>query len=254
MYITTRLSEALPAYQRPFSSAEHDILERDGPHILTILGGPSPWRNYLQTNLNSHRRTLPSNFMRICDGGEFVKAYKRIFNEPPPADAQGFVDRRNGRMILKEFPDKNYGKSKVGLALHEAVHLFSHPPGKSNLIRATIYNFLDQGLLEGLTQMVTEDIQSEQGISPMRDRWQPYKEYATIARKFVASFSPRLVGDAFFFGNLNPLNNLVQIKWTIPAYIRLRGLTNQKKTSEALQLIDQLNRPREFQQVFRGQR
>jgi hypothetical protein len=42
-------------------------------------------------------------------------------------------------MVLKEFPARNFGKTKAGLALHEAVHLFSHPAGKSNHIRATAY-------------------------------------------------------------------------------------------------------------------
>jgi len=103
-------------------------------------------------------------------------------------------------MILKEFPQRNFGKSKVGIALHEAVHLFSHPPGRSNRIRATVYEMLGRGLLEGLTQMVTEDILSTQCIGPMRGDWQAYKNLTPIARKFMQALSPRIVADAYFLG------------------------------------------------------
>jgi hypothetical protein len=252
MYITL-LSEAVSSCPASFT-AERDITEKDTAFVLKILGGPSPWQQFLQRNLASHRRTLPTKAIRICDEGEFAGGYRRVFGEPAPADAQGFVDRRNGMMILKEFPQKNYGKSKVGIALHEAVHLFSHPPGRSNRIRATVYGLLEQGLLEGLTQIVTDDILMTQCISPMRDRWQPYKNFTPIARKFVQSLSPRIVADAYFLGMVNPLLNFIRIKWTDASFVRLRRLANQQQTPAALQLMDTLNTPREFQQIFRGNR
>ncbi|HEY8224570.1 MAG TPA: hypothetical protein VIG25_04780 [Pyrinomonadaceae bacterium] len=250
MYINT-LSEAGSTCATFANSAERDITENDAGQVLTILGGPSPWRQYLQANLNSNRRDLPAKPIRICDPGEFVTGYRRIFRQAPDPDAQGFVDRRNAMIILKEFPERNFGKSKLGLALHEAVHLFSHPPGRSNLIRGTVFNLLQHGLLEGLTQMITEDILTEQCISPMRERWRAYEAFTPVARRFVASFSPRIVGDAYFLGRINPLVNLIHIKWTDNAFHRLRELVNQKQTPAALQMIDRLNRPREFQQVFR---
>lgn len=249
MYITT-LSEAVTSCPASFT-AERDITENDGAFILRILAGPSPWQQLLQRNLASHQRTLPAKPIRICDEGEFASGYRRVYGEPAPANAQGFVDRRNGMMILKEFPQRNFGKSKVGIALHEAVHLFSHPPGRSNQIRATVFGLLEHGLVEGLTQMVTDDILSTQCIGPLRDRWQPYKKLTPIARKFMQGLSPRIVADAYFFGTVNPLIDLIRIKWTVPNFLMLRELANREEMPAALQLIDTLNKPREFQQVFR---
>jgi len=248
-----QLSEAVPNCPASFT-AERDITENDGAFILTILGGPSPWQTYLQSNLAAHRRDLPAKPIRICDEGEFAGGYRRVYGESAPTDAQGFVDRRNGMMILKEFPQRSIGKSKVGIALHEAVHLFSHPPGRSNRIRATVYEMLGRGLLEGLTQMVTDDILSTQCISPMRDDWQAYKKLTPIARKFMQALSPRIVADSYFLGAVNPLHNLIRIKWTFASFVRLRELANREETTAALQLIDTLSRPREFQQIFRGSR
>jgi hypothetical protein len=254
MYISTTLAESpsTAVYVRPFDSAERNITEADAPHILTILGGPSPWRRYLLSNLAARRGTLPAKPMRICDENEFARGYQRIFGERPPVDAQGFVDRRNGVMVLKEFPARNFGKTKVGLALHEAVHLFSHPPGKSNQLRATSYGLLGQGLIEGITQMITDDILAEQKFRPMPERWQAYQSLTPIARKFVDSFSP-LVAEAYFNGAVIQLFNAIQARWTMPGFRRVVDLANQKQTIPALQLMSVLNQPRviQFQQVFR---
>jgi hypothetical protein len=252
---TTKLAESpsTMVYVRPFDSAERDITESDAGHILTILGGPSPWQQYLQPNLAAYRKTLPAKPLRICDASEFVRGYSRIFGESPPVNAQGFVDRRNGIMVLKEFPSGNRGKTKVGLALHEAVHLFSHPPGKSNQLRATSYGMLDRGLIEGITQVVTEDILAQQGISPLRERWQVYESLTPIARRFMNSFSP-MVAEAYFNGRLRPLINAIQGRWTVRGLQRVIALANQQQTIPALDLIGALNQaPRvtPFQQVFR---
>lgn len=252
MYITNTLSEACPSFLTSFSSAERDITDKDAAPILTILGGPSPWQQFLQQNLATHRRTLPAKPIRICDEREFASSYRRVHQEAPSADTQGFVDRRNGMMILKEFPIGNIGKSKVGIAVHEAVHLFSHPPGKSNRIRATAFSLLGPGLLEGITQMVTDDILRTQCISAMRSQWQPYKEVTAIARRFLASFSQPVVGNAYFQGDINQLLNLIQIKWTERWYVRLRDLADRKQMKAALSMIDTLDSAEHFDMVSRG--
>jgi hypothetical protein len=248
-------------FQPPFSSAERNITENDAPHILTILGSPSPWQRYLQRNLAAHKKDLPARPMRIVTEGEFAKRYRGVFGQPPPADAQGFVDRRNATIFLREFPARNFNQTKAGLALHEAVHLFSHPPGRSNQLRATAYGLLEKGLLEGLTQIVTEDIQAAQCIRPLRSDWQAYKEYVPVARRFMQVFTPAVVADAYFNGSVTPLINAITRRWTIDAFRQVRQLTNQKKTEQALRAIESLEqayrlKPRitQFQQIFRGSR
>jgi hypothetical protein len=263
MYISNTLAESRSAcnFQPPFSSAERNITEKDAPHIFTILGGPSPWQQFLKRNLDAHKRDLPATPMRIVTDGEFARKYNGIFGESPPADAQGFVDRANATIYLREFPTRNFNQTKAGLALHEAVHLFSHPPGRSNRLRATAYGLLETGLLEGLTQIVTEDILAAQCIRPLRSEWQAYKEYIPVARRFVEIFTPGVVADAYFNGSITPLVNAMTTRWTIDGFRRVRQLANQKKTQQALQAIETLEqahrlRPRiiGFQQIFRGSR
>jgi hypothetical protein len=263
MYIMTTLGEPRSTgnFQPPFTSAERNITENDAPHILMILGGPSPWQRYLQRNLDAHKKDLPARPMRIVTDGEFAGKYSGIFGKSPPAHAQGFVDRRNATLYLREFPARNFNQTKAGLALHEAVHLFSHPPGRSNQLRATAYGLLEEGLLEGLTQIVTEDIQATQHIRPLRAEWQAYKEYIPVARRFTQVFKPAVVADAYFNGIVTPLINAITRRWTIDGFRSVRQLTNQKKTEQALQAIETLEqgyrlKPRitQFQQIFRGSR
>jgi hypothetical protein len=263
MYIATTMGESRSAcnFQPPFSSAERNITEKDAPVIFSLLTGPSPWRSYLQRNLAAHKKDLPARPMRIVTEGEFAKSYRGVFRQPPPANAQGFVDRRNALIFLREFPARNFNQTKAGLALHEAVHLFSHPPGKSNVLRATVYSLLGEGLLEGLTQVITEDILAAQCISPLRSDWQAYKEYIPVARRFIEVFTPAVVGDAYFNGTVTPLINAITRRWTADGLARVRRLTNQAQTEQALQTIEALeqayrSKPRiiGFQQIFRGSR
>ena len=263
MYIVNTLAESRSGcnFQPPFSSAERNITEKDAPHIFTILGGPSPWQQFLRRNLVAHKKDLPARPIRIVTDGEFAGKYNGIFGQPPPTDAQGFVDRASATIYLREFPARNFNQTKAGLALHEAVHLFSHPPGRSNRLRATSYGLLEQGLLEGLTQIVTEDIQVAQCIRPLRSDWQAYKEYVPVARRFMQVFTPALIADAYFNGSITPLVNAITRRWTIDGFRRVRQLTNQKKTEQALQAIEAIeqtyrSRPRVigFQQIFRGAR
>src|SRR5262245_48923750 len=95
------------AYKPPFSSAKTDITQADAPKILKILCGPSPWQLYLQSNLRAHLKDLPSNPIRIEMADDFGKKYSSIFGGTAPKDAQGFVDRRNAILYLKEFPAGN---------------------------------------------------------------------------------------------------------------------------------------------------
>lgn len=263
MYISTALSESQSTcqVQPPFSSAERNITEKDASIIFRILGGPSPWQHYLQRNMTAHMKDLPGRPMQIVTDGEFIKTYKGIFREAPPANAQGFVDRRNATIYLREFPAKNFNQTKAGLALHEAVHLFSHPPGKSNALRATTYALLETGLLEGLTQIITEDILAAQCIRPLRAEWQAYQEFIPVARRFIDVFTSAVVADAYFNGVVNPLINSITRRWTVAEFVKVRRLTNQKKTQQALEAIKTLEqsyrlKPRiiQFQQIFRGSR
>lgn len=249
---------AAATYTPPFSSAQRHITEKDAPQIFQILGGPSPWQQYLRRNLDAHFKDLPRQRpIRIVI--DLDRPYRAVFGVPPPADARGFVDRRNAIIYLEEFPARNPGKSLAGLALHEAVHLFAHPPGKSNQLRSTAYA-LGTGLLEGLTQVITEDIQAAQGIQPLPDRWQAYKEYTPVARRFIQIFKPALIGDAYFGGKVSRLLQVISRRWTFDGFQRVRRLTDQKKTQEACRLIDSLEqaylkRPKfkiqEYQWIFR---
>ena len=49
-------------------------------------------------------------------------------------------------------------------------------------------------MLEGLTQAITEDIQREQGIRPLPDRWQANKVSSLKKVNLLNEYSPNLYG------------------------------------------------------------
>ena len=80
------------------------------------------------------------------------------------------------------------------LALHEMVHWVSHPPEQGH--RLTAWLALDEGLIEGLTQVVTEDIFEDRGISQY---WKAiYMEQVAIVRKLIERFGVQPFGEVLF--------------------------------------------------------
>lgn len=84
-------------------------------------------------------------------------------------------------------------------------------------------------MIEGLTQVITEDIQTEQGIRTLPDKWQAYKEYIPIARQFIRIFTPPVVGDAYFQGNLTKLLRAIEQRWTLAGFQNVKRLIAQEK-------------------------
>ena len=198
-------------YRPPFSSAQRHITEGDAVRIFTILCDHPPGKiSYAQT-WPLVKRVLPQGPANAGSSAkEIWPSAIKTSSALGHLQTRGFVDRRNAVIYLAEFPSKNYGGSLAGLALHEAVHLFSHPPGKSKQLRSTGFSFLRVGLIEGLTQAITENMQEAQGIRPLPDRWQAYQEYTPVARQFVRCFTAQVVGDAYFNGNLTRLLRAIE--------------------------------------------
>lgn len=124
-------------------------------------------------------------------------------------------------------------------------------------MRATAYDFLEKGLIEGLTQVITEDIQTKQGISPLPDRWQVYEEYVPVAREFIRIFTPAVVGDAYFKGDLAiaKLRVVIEQRWTRASFDRVKMFTNQNDqnaTEQALRLIGSLEKAYSKRPKLRG--
>jgi hypothetical protein len=85
------------------------------------------------------------------------------------------------------------------------VHWVSHPPEQGH--RLTAWLALDEGLIEGLTQVVTEDIFEDRGISQY---WKAiYMEQVAIVRKLIERFGVQPFGELLFRGHPRALRPLL---------------------------------------------
>ena len=78
------------------------------------------------------------------------------------SETMAYTDKVKPEMVFVEI-NRGGAETLVVSALHELVHWVSHPPLQGH--RITAWGFLDDGLGEGLTQVVTEDIFEDQELA-----------------------------------------------------------------------------------------
>ena len=100
-----------------------------------------------------------------------------------PADVWGVTDKKTGTILLRmSEPRTEAGFLLAGL--HECVHLVSDPVVRRAAGSAAKL-FLDYGLLEGLVEVVTEDVLIGQGISLPANDLKGHVERTTIMRALI---------------------------------------------------------------------
>ena len=99
----------------------------------------------------------------------------------------------------------------MGTALHEVAHLVSHPPQQGKKI--SVFIALGEGLLEGLTHVVTEDILNHQGIAPYTEHKYGDREgedWCASSLKCSTQTVYGYSGKALFLGQSSELSPLPQ--------------------------------------------
>ena len=234
-----------PAYRPPISNGGQPVDDSHGPHLLTILAGPSRWQAHLTKAMASPATAVPKHFFRVVTSvsGQVPKHLQHLFR--PGSDGSmiaGTIDRWTRTIYMVPAPGLRQ-ETRLEYALHEAVHLFAAPHAATAAtcpapcIGAFQRRYGD-GFGEGLTQVITEDIMEAQGISRYyRDR--PYDVYTGPVRAMVKSFGVDLVGRAYFFGDVAPLVTAMDVRWG-PAWQHVAARTTMKDPKGALATIKRL--------------
>ncbi len=242
MYIRTQdagdfagpfLGEPPKPYQAPITNGGQFIREDDADKVLTIISGPSPYQNYIA----GWAAKLPRQFLRIVSSiGEIPKHLRDRFGSDGDKVVGGTIDRATGTIYMLPAPGRR-SDTRLEFALHEAVHLLAHPftslvdentfqknygrPCLRNTSVGTFQRKFCRGFGEGMTQLITEQIMSRQGISQTKDQ-RPYKEFIPLVIKLMEIFSPEAFARAYFLGDVNALVQPMKFRWgtaweTIPA-------------------------------------
>ena len=94
------------------------------------------------------------------------------------------------------------------------------------------------GFGEGLTQVITEEIMTTQGISRYyRDR--PYETFAAVMREVIKAFGRDAMARAYFFGDVQSLRTSMDARWGMNWHA-VAGATTVGDKARALRQIQQL--------------
>jgi outer membrane protein OmpA-like peptidoglycan-associated protein len=239
------LSGPALGYQPPINKGGQPISESDGPHLLTILAGPSRWQAHLAKAMSNRSTTVPRKFFRIVTSvsNQVPKHLQHLFAPRSGGTmVAGTIDRWTRTIYMVEAPGLRQ-ETRLEYALHEAVHLFAapHAPDAATCPAPCIGAFerrYGEGFGEGLTQVITEDIMAKQGISRYyRDR--PYDVFTAPVREVVRIFGVDLVGNAYFFGAVAPLTAAMEARWG-RGWQQVAGRTTMKDPKAALAEIKRL--------------
>ena len=244
MYTSGFGQPAKKQYKPPYDKGGIAIGNSDGHHILTILGGPSPYQSYIAHNMGIKGAKPPSDFFRIVTSvsSQVPKPLQHLFKKTGNTIVAGTIDRWTRRIYMIEAPGLR-DATRLEYALHEGVHLFADPvvPAAGACPRVCVGTFQQTygtGFGEGATQAITESIMDAQGIAKYY-RARPYEHYTRPVRKLMGIFSVDVFARAYFFGATAAFTNAMEFRWG-PGWQQVAGYTTLKKPDKAEAEIDKL--------------
>ncbi len=173
------------------------------------------------------------------DDKAFAVAAARAGESGDLTHIPGITNKETGQVFLKEFFGINSRTTTLGFAVHELVHLCSHKPGRSDDSRhkhSTVWPILGPGLLEGLVEMITEDIFNAQSIelAPLGKRG--HQERVPVARELFKGLGT-LPGRLLFGGEYRPCLLLMNEIYSPRGWIEIKSLTTDNHPERAIQCI-----------------
>jgi hypothetical protein len=261
MYISTSETAGLgqpragKPYQSPFSKGGEYVAAKDANKLLTVLTGPSPYRNYILHVWKAQGPRLPSDFLRIISSPSQAPEHLRArFTRTEGKMVGGTIDRAAGKLYLLEAPGVR-DHTRLEFALHEAVHLVASPfmsivsdaaflPQHGRSCRkgetdvGTFQRKFCTGFGEGATQVITEEIMAEQGIEKYY-RERPYDKFTPPVRKMIEIFSLDKFARAYFWGEVTPLTEAMESRWG-GAWRNVANYTSVQRPDLALNEITKL--------------
>jgi hypothetical protein len=213
---------------RKFGSASEriSVYEDDFVGVCQMLAGTSRWQKFISPNVDPAIKKYGRKTFNIVSAETFGRRGKL------DAETMAYTDKIKPEMVFVEI-NKGGAETLAVSALHELVHWLSDPPTQGR--RITAWGFLDDGLGEGLTQVVTEDIFEDQGITQY---YKPvYSERAAIVRKLIERFDVEPFGKALFAGSVKSLQPLLDA-YGAEGMQQIRSLATGNNSKKAIEYID----------------
>lgn len=216
---------------RTFKSGDDRVsdFDDDFKDVAAVVGTGSRWIPYLGKNVQIAIDAIKYHSFNVVSSGDFQKLGQ-------DADAAGLTDKQTGKITLLEFFGVNSHAALLVAAVHEFVHLVSHPP-KQGVSMSSAKGFLGEGLHEGLVQVVAEDILDAQKITPSKHK--AYEARVAIVRRLLDLTDIKPFGNALFQGQIADLRFMHDM-YTIREFQKIQKFA---KVNDSKSAIDLLNKP-----------
>jgi hypothetical protein len=229
-----------------YASAEDRVYQDDFKAVLKVLGGPSRWRQYISPNLEVARANNRNDVFQIVDSKKFTEVMRALGESGDVDQTPGVTDKKEGRIYLQEFFGINSRATFLGAALHETVHLISHPVGGGPRGQSTAWAYLGQGLLEGLVEVVTEDILRAQQITWASEKKRGHKERARVMRYLIEKesvpvYSVPFFAKVLFGGQGQHLVDIMEV-YTPAGWQQIKQLTTANNDAAAIRKMTELRK------------
>ena len=247
MYLRTPpFEQTLGAFSET-RSAEERIREGDFESVLKVLAGPSPWQQFIVPNLRVARQNIPSRPFRVVNRTEFEQTMRALGDQSDVGHIPGVTDKRTGIITMQEFFGINSHATFLGAALHETVHLVSHPSGRANRQHSTAFGIVGEGLLEGIVECVTIDILNAQRITLARQSMRGHTRRLPVAIELLRLFSRPLIGRVLFEGDFQQFLLLMHHTFSVRGWQEIQTLTTANNPQRAIQRMSELRAAQERQ-------
>jgi hypothetical protein len=228
-----------------FKTAEDRVDEDAFEAVLTVLAGKSPWQDYIGPALDETRKNLAKHPFRILPEAEYKVELAKIDKKADPATTPGITSKQEGFILLEGYFGTKSRETRLGLALHETVHLISHRPGRAGRPHSTAFPVLGEGLLEGLVELITTDILNEQKIKLADPKGRGHQARVPVVEALLSGTSIPLLARVLFEGEFGLFFEVMNSTYSGPGWIEIQRLTTADDTAGAIRRMKELGEAEE---------
>jgi hypothetical protein len=210
-----------------FSAGSDPVNAADFSDVLDVLnGGSSAWHEYIVPNLNVAKKS-PRSF-------QVLTVTKFNSKTGYGTDVPGVTYKQTGEIIMQQWgrPDTTY----LSAALHECVHLVSHP-ATQGVAHSTALGPLGLGLLEGLVEVVTEDILLDQKISLASGTKRGHQQRVPVVRELLKTMSVVLFAKTLFQGDDAQLKAVMEATYSTRGWQSIKNITTANQPDMVRRLM-----------------
>lgn len=237
------------AHLAKFSSATTEVTANSFQGVLAVLAGPSGWLPYLGKNVKTVQDNPSSFTFRVEPEDKFPEAVKALGLNPLPEGAVGVTDKQTGTiLLLKKDNARLQGDIRAGRvspnlldALHECVHLVSDPVLK-RVKNSHAHFFLGSGLLEGLVELIAEQVLASQKIAlpTAGSNMLGHQDKVPISSQLLADVGIESLACLLFHGHIDQFLKRAKDIYGDAEWERIKVLADGKKTGPiAIQCMKQ---------------